>query len=238
MTISVVVIASNEEAWIAKCLESLNRQTLQPTEIIVLAHNCTDRTVQIARTFGTVRVIECHEHGGPIIARMRAIEAASGDIIACIDGDAWAHPDWLINATVPLLHDNSVSIVSGYTTIMNSWWWKFISWYQFAINRKLLAAKKHRFAWGSNMVFRKADYIASGGLEPFLRLHDSLILNYWAEDLYLSFSLQRLGSIYFALDARVYTLLPPEKATMQAQRQIVRGQKSDNAKLFAYFETK
>ena len=238
MTISVVVIANNEEAWIAKCLESLNRQTLQPTEIIVLAHNCTDRTVQIARTFATVRVIECHEHGGPIIARMRAIEAVSSEIIACIDGDAWAHPDWLMNVSIPLLRDNSISLVSGYTTIMNSWLWKFTSWYQFVINRTLLDTKKHRFAWGSNMAFRKADYSASGGLEPFLRLHDSLLLNYWAEDLYLSLSLQRLGSMYVALNARVYTLLPPEKSTLSAQKEIVHGQKSDNAKLFAYFETK
>lgn len=54
--ISVIVPAYNEEAGIRSTIESLLAQTLKPDQIIVVANNCSDRTVEIARSY-PVRVI-------------------------------------------------------------------------------------------------------------------------------------------------------------------------------------
>jgi poly-beta-1,6-N-acetyl-D-glucosamine synthase len=55
----VVVPAHNEEESIARTIKALLSQTRQPDRIVIVADNCSDRTVQIARGFGRrVTVIE------------------------------------------------------------------------------------------------------------------------------------------------------------------------------------
>jgi biofilm PGA synthesis N-glycosyltransferase PgaC len=55
----VVVPAHNEEESIARTIKALLSQTRQPDRIVVVADNCSDRTVQIARSFGRrVTVVE------------------------------------------------------------------------------------------------------------------------------------------------------------------------------------
>ncbi len=49
---SILVIAHNEAGRIGECLESLSRQTVRPDEIVVVAHNCSDGTAEVARTAG------------------------------------------------------------------------------------------------------------------------------------------------------------------------------------------
>ncbi len=225
MNISVVIIAHNEEAWIERCITSIVPQA--PAEIIIVAHNCTDRTVELAKKY-PVKVIECTGDGGPIYARMVGIKEAVGDIIVCTDGDAWVGKNWISEIVKPL-NNPAVSIVAGYTTIMNNMIWKLSSWWQFVINRKFLNKQEHRFAWGSNMAFRKADYEKVGGLEKFLDVYQQVGVKLYAEDLYISLALQKIGKFTVALGARVCTYLPSEKASLAAQRRIVSIQQQDNA---------
>ena len=57
-TVSVIVPARNEEACLGACLESLAAQTQVSFEIIVVDDGSTDRTREIAKSFGGVRVVE------------------------------------------------------------------------------------------------------------------------------------------------------------------------------------
>jgi glycosyltransferase involved in cell wall biosynthesis len=52
--ISVVIPAYNAESFIADAIRSVHAQTLRPTEIIVIADDCTDRTPQIAAKLGAI----------------------------------------------------------------------------------------------------------------------------------------------------------------------------------------
>lgn len=100
---TVLIVAHNEAAHIAECLESIERQTLQPDEILLVAHNCTDETVAIARKFPRVRIEELTtKERAPIYPRIRGFELATHEIIACIDGDGVADDDWLEHVTKPL----------------------------------------------------------------------------------------------------------------------------------------
>lgn len=235
MKISVAVIAHNEELWIERCITSILLQTKKPDEIIILLHNCTDRTKELAEKF-PVRIVECFEHGNAIISRARSIEVCTGDIVCCTDGDAWVDKNWVKNLTSPLVINKNISIVGGYTKIINNLFWKFSCWWQFVINRKVFRNRGHLFAWGSNFAFRKKDYEAVGGLLPFLKIHRDLNLNYPAEDLYLSLALRNVGTIFFATNAVAYTYMPSEKVSIQAQKIIVPKQQEDNRKLFGLFK--
>jgi 4,4'-diaponeurosporenoate glycosyltransferase len=55
--VSVIVPARNEEANLARCLQSLTGQSDVSYEVIVVDDHSTDRTAEIARNF-PVRVME------------------------------------------------------------------------------------------------------------------------------------------------------------------------------------
>ena len=57
MRISVLIIAHNEEDKIKDCLCSVINQTIKPDDIILVAHNCTDRTIKVAQEFKTIKII-------------------------------------------------------------------------------------------------------------------------------------------------------------------------------------
>lgn len=81
--ITIVIPTKNEEAVLPRLLESIRRQTLQPHEIIVADASSTDRTREIAASFGA-RVVE---GGLPGPGRNRGAEAATTDLVLFLDAD-------------------------------------------------------------------------------------------------------------------------------------------------------
>ena len=57
VTITVLIPAHNEESCISETLASLLSQSLPPARVVVVADNCTDATVRLARRAG-VDVLE------------------------------------------------------------------------------------------------------------------------------------------------------------------------------------
>jgi glycosyltransferase involved in cell wall biosynthesis len=55
-----LIPAYNEEAVLGPTLESLARKSRPPDRVLVIADNCSDRTVEIARAHG----VEVHETVG------------------------------------------------------------------------------------------------------------------------------------------------------------------------------
>lgn len=95
--VSVVLPAYNEEKLLARCLESLQNQTVAPYEIIVVDNNSIDATAQIARKNGAIVVKETRQ--GIAWARDAGFNHASGDIIARCDADCTAPPEWIEKIT-------------------------------------------------------------------------------------------------------------------------------------------
>jgi glycosyltransferase involved in cell wall biosynthesis len=80
-SLSVVIIAYNEEKVIEACIKSVNFAK----EVIVLDSGSTDKTTEICSRLGA-KVIACDWPGdGP--QRNRGIAIASGDWILCLDAD-------------------------------------------------------------------------------------------------------------------------------------------------------
>lgn len=96
MKISVVIPAHNEEKFIGECLSSIKTAESKistPVEIVVCLNRCTDRTEEIARSFGANVVKEDEKNLSRI--RNTAVKAALGDIIVTIDADSRMSPNML-----------------------------------------------------------------------------------------------------------------------------------------------
>jgi glycosyltransferase involved in cell wall biosynthesis len=108
--VSVIVCAYNAAQTLAECLGSLTRLTYPRCEIIVVDDGSTDCTHVIAESFG----IQCIRvpNGGLSLARNIGIDAALGEIVAFIDSDAFADPDWLYYV-VTALEEHDAAAVGG-----------------------------------------------------------------------------------------------------------------------------
>jgi GT2 family glycosyltransferase len=91
--ISVVVCSYNGSKTIAETLAALSKLSYPDYEVIVVDDGSTDATAEIARRHG-VSLIQT-ENKGLSNARNLGMEAATGEIIAYIDDDAYPDPDWL-----------------------------------------------------------------------------------------------------------------------------------------------
>jgi GT2 family glycosyltransferase len=90
---SVVVCAYQAEQTIEQCLRSLTELDYPNYEVLVVDDGSTDATAEIARRFA-VRLLS-RGRLGLSGARNVGLEEAEGEIVAYIDADAQADPDWL-----------------------------------------------------------------------------------------------------------------------------------------------
>jgi cellulose synthase/poly-beta-1,6-N-acetylglucosamine synthase-like glycosyltransferase len=111
-TASIVVRALDARATLPACLSSLQCLTYPRSrlEVLVVDNGSTDDTAGIAESFG-VRVV-AERMRGHASAANRGLASARGDIVAFIDADCVAEPDWL-TALVGPLQDPGVGASGG-----------------------------------------------------------------------------------------------------------------------------
>jgi teichuronic acid biosynthesis glycosyltransferase TuaG len=88
--VSVVIPAYNAEAFLARAIRSVEAQSFQDFEIVVVDDGSSDRTAEILHDFPGVRFIR-QPHLGAAAARNRALEEATGELVAFLDAD----DEWL-----------------------------------------------------------------------------------------------------------------------------------------------
>jgi glycosyltransferase involved in cell wall biosynthesis len=98
VTLSVVIITHNEEANLARTLESITPHLYSDgrrndEELIIVDSGSTDRTVEIAKSFGAKVFIE--EWKGYAAQKNSAIDKATGSWILSLDADEAVSPDLL-----------------------------------------------------------------------------------------------------------------------------------------------
>jgi len=110
--ISVIIPSFNSEHTISRCLDSLERQTYAGNFEIIMVDSSYDKTPEIvASKYPAVKVIHLDKSADPGMARNIGIGKARGDLIAFIDADCVAVPDWL--ERMAAAHESSYDIVGG-----------------------------------------------------------------------------------------------------------------------------
>ena len=108
--VSVIVCCYNAASTLGECLSSLVRLEYPSYEVIVVDDGSADGTHEIANKH-EMRCIRV-SNGGLSKARNLGIGAARGEIVAFIDSDAYADPDWLYYI-VGALEEHGASAVGG-----------------------------------------------------------------------------------------------------------------------------
>ncbi|MCC6156523.1 MAG: glycosyltransferase [Deltaproteobacteria bacterium] len=118
--VSVVVPTRNRSAKLAPTIDSLLGQTYPRDryEVIVVDNDSTDDTARVIQSYPHVRYEFVNHRHSSYAARNRGIAVARGEVLAFIDDDAVAHPDWLANGAEWFAHPQ-VGCVAGRTDALN-----------------------------------------------------------------------------------------------------------------------
>lgn len=95
--ISVIICAFTEERWsdLVAAVESARQQTVQPREIIIVIDYNTVLLKQVQEHLVDVIAIENRQGKGASGARNSGVAVAHGEVLAFLDDDAIAEPNWL-----------------------------------------------------------------------------------------------------------------------------------------------
>lgn len=92
-TITVVICAYNAAATLDECLRHTCALEYPGLEVVVVDDGSTDGTADIARRYPRVRLVSI-PHGGLSVARNEGYRAATSDLVAYLDSDAYPSPEW------------------------------------------------------------------------------------------------------------------------------------------------
>ena len=118
VTVTVLVPAHNEEASLGATLTSLWQQSVPPKRIVVVADNCTDRTVEVARAHGAEvfeSVENTHKKGGALNQALAWLLPGQGenDVVMVMDADTALDAGFLEIAVQRFTADRALMAVGG-----------------------------------------------------------------------------------------------------------------------------
>lgn len=156
--ISVIIPAYNEEKYLPRCLKALQQQTYPKEKfaVIVVNNNSTDKTAEIAKTFGAHIILEKQQ--GHVYSLNTGLQSAKGEIFAITDSDTIVSHNWLAKLA-KTFEDPKVVGVTGSVKLdlqsesLNSFLKKLYETFlrvNFAFNRPHTA--------GPNMAIRKSAF--------------------------------------------------------------------------------
>lgn len=203
MTISVIVCAHNEEAFIAPCLASLLAQTRVPDEVVVVNNASTDRTAHVARLFPGVRVID-EPRKGLVVARERGRRDTRGDVLVYVDADCRAPLTWLERIESRFTRDASLIALSGNYRFYDWDWWgrTLLRAYDVTLGPATHVLVKYILRlgvvfYGGNFAVRRSALDRIGGFDTRIEFH--------GEDTNLGRRLSAIGNVELRYDCFLYT---------------------------------
>jgi glycosyltransferase involved in cell wall biosynthesis len=114
--ISVIVPANNAADTIARCLDSLSKQTYKNLEIIVVVNACSDNTEEIVRRYSCCDpriVVISTETPGVSHARNLGLEYANGEFIGFMDADDWSEANFFEDMIRAAFKEEADIVCSG-----------------------------------------------------------------------------------------------------------------------------
>jgi glucosyl-dolichyl phosphate glucuronosyltransferase len=173
--ISVIVCTHRLErwAWLLECLASLERQTLQPAEVIVVVDGSREIRERLTERNGSELILCAEQPSGLSFARNLGLAHASGTFVAFLDDDATAADSWLKTLRA-VLQDDTVAGVGGVSLPMweeqrPKWFPEELLWTLGCSYRGMPAVQSDvRNVYGGSACFRKDIFTQFGGFNAHL----------------------------------------------------------------------
>ena len=112
--VSVLIGAFDAERYLGEAIDSVLAQSYRPLELIVVDDGSTDGTARVAESYGPGVVSVRQENAGNGAARNRAVELASGALLAFLDADDRFLPGKLERQWDALAADPALDVVFGH----------------------------------------------------------------------------------------------------------------------------
>lgn len=207
--LSVIIPAKNEEKYLTRCLEGLERAVSNwggKAEIILVDNGSTDYTKEIAKGKG-VKIIE-ESIGNIAMLRNLGAKNATGDMIAFLDADCLVAPKW-ISYCLENFDDDRIAMVGtravpdfGNATWVEKCWYELVP-----------GAKRPDFVdWlGSSNVFVRKDVFENvGGFNEDLFVGEDTDLSYRIGKNYLIYLEKRVETVHLRESKTIVELFKRE----------------------------
>ncbi len=181
-SVSIVIPVYNRPQEISECLEALLHlhYPADRQEIIVIDDGSTDHTREVVGRY-PVKLIAREANRGQAAARNLGVQHARGEIIAFIDSDCVAKPEWLTEL-VPYFQDQRLGLVGGFVASYFQKTW--LDRYESAasplnMGRSLVMADPSDLDFyvpTCNLLVRKEAYLEVGGLDEARRFGEDVDL--------------------------------------------------------------
>jgi cellulose synthase/poly-beta-1,6-N-acetylglucosamine synthase-like glycosyltransferase len=112
---SIIIPARNEENTIKRTVQRCMQQTYKNIEIVIICHNCTDRTFDEAQIEDErVKVFNLEtKEAGKGIALNHGVKCATGNYLLVLDGDGMLSRDFIEN-TMPFFKEGYAAVQGRY----------------------------------------------------------------------------------------------------------------------------
>lgn len=170
LSVSVIICTRNAAHYLKDCLTSLEEQSDAPDEILVVDGASQDGSAEVLAQFQQrfgkrLRWFDQGEPGGLAAARNRGIEAACGEVVAFLDVDARACPEWVEVCRSRFGTDLGLIGLGGQgVEVTASDADKFRGRY-YQQSWGLRPRKKVGFLYGLSSSYRRGAVLASGGFD-------------------------------------------------------------------------
>jgi GT2 family glycosyltransferase len=170
LTASVIICAYSDARWdcLREAVQSLNSQSVQPAEVIVVIDHNASLLGRAQETFAEARVVENRFARGLSGARNTGVGLARGEVVAFLDDDARAAPNWL-ERLLSAYTDEGIIGVGGaiqpiWAEARPAWFPREFDWVVGCSYRGLpLAQAPVRNLIGANMSLRRGVFAGVGG---------------------------------------------------------------------------
>ncbi|GAB4082252.1 glycosyltransferase family 2 protein [Modestobacter muralis] len=172
-TLTVVVCAYTTErtADVAAALASLAGQTRRPDQVLLVVDHSPELLAWARATVGEdVTVLPSTGPRGLSGARNTGVAAATGDVVAFLDDDAAAEPDWAQQLMAAFAEDDVIGVGGGvepaWPALRPSWFPPEFLWVVGCSYTGLPTTRAQiRNPIGANMAFRRDVFTAVGGFD-------------------------------------------------------------------------
>jgi len=232
MKISVAIIAHNEEEYVERCIFSVLNQTHKPDEVVLVAHNCTDQTVEIAKKY-PITTIPYNGLEGITYARIHALGHIKGNIICCIDGDEYAKNNWVAEMSKLLVKGNV--LVGSWIRFRENLFGRLSNIFNYflCVDKR----KVEQWIWGGSMAFWEKDkQFVKEVFEKSIILQKELSLSRVCDDFWLALFMKQKGSL--AVTNKTHTTHYEKCTTFTESIKRNRENLANGIKIKNYFSSK
>ena len=177
--VSVIIPCYGHAELLPRLLEALEAQeTPLEFEVLVVESGGNEAARRVGERFPRVRVLSQDRRLFPGAARNRGAAAARGDCLAFVDADAAPEAGWLQALHERLSSSSRIVMVSGTVALPPGAGEaaQVLHWIEFSSFLPGLASGYREALSSSNLLVRKADFLAGGGFDESLQMAEDLAL--------------------------------------------------------------